>query len=58
MTKKLLIRGMVLSALALAVGGCVYTSPPYPDPDNYVYTYPANGYPSYIAGCPYYYGCY
>lgn len=48
MTRKMLIRGSVLGALALALGGCVYgPMPPNYRSDGY-YGYPA-GYEGYYA---------
>lgn len=51
MTKKTLIRGLVLGALALAISGCYYGPPP-----SYGYYGYGYGYPAYPAYGGYYYG--
>jgi len=51
MTKKTLIRGLVLGALALAISGCYYGPPPS-------YGYYGGGYSSYPAYPAYPYGGY
>ena len=51
MTAKTLIRGVMLGALAMALGGCVYGPVPAyaPAPDSY-YAYPSGGYYAYPSG--------
>lgn len=56
MARSMLIRGLVLGALAIALSGCYYGPPP-PAYSYGGYGYPAYyPYPAYYGGYGYYYG--